>query len=418
MKRTLACAFLPFLIAAGCATNSDDIFLVQKLDDGAKSQALARQGIEQYNLLLVRRADYARLGEVREYFATALRYDPQNVEAAQYLDLVNEFKNARLRENLRTANRYLSKPKRSEDEDFALLAAVQSASRLDPGNTEVARLMRETGRARAALTGAYLARSKAASAKIAPTTPLAPREALTIEAFQNAAKALMVDPHNGEARARKDALSGELAALFARHAAAARARTADRKFDEARDEVTSLAGLNKKLDGRFDAEVQAARYALNYRWAASLFAQKDYSRAVARVDAALSLQGTQEAAALKRRISDSRAEADAGASFDAGLQEIDRLISRQDLVGAKRRIDSLVRVTKDGAMLDTLDGRREELMSRLKDIYDKGVAAYRDENFKDAIELLQTVVQIDVSYEQASDYLDKAQAKQKLLDQY
>ncbi len=418
MKRTLAWAFLPLLLATGCATNPDDNFLVQKLDDESKSAALARQGIEEYNVLLVRRADYARLGEVREYFAVALRYDPQNVEAAQYLDLVNEFKNARLRENLRVANRSLAKQKRSEDEDFALLNAVQSANRLDPGNPDVARLMRETSPARAALVATYLARSKAATARIQAGTPLATREALSVEAFANAAKALQVDPQSQDARARRDALSGELASLAARHAAAARALTADRKFEQARDEIAALAQLNRKLDGRFDAQVKAARYALAYRWAATLFAQKDYGQAETRADTALSVDRTQEAAALKRKIADSRAEADQAASFDAGLQEIDRLIAKEDLVGAKRRIDSLARATKDGAKLDALDGRREALMSLLQKVYDKGVAAYRDEKFKDAIEYLQTVVLVDVGYEQAPDYLEKARDKQKLLDQY
>ena len=43
---------------------------------------------------------------------------------------------------------------------------------------------------------------------------------------------------------------------------------------------------------------------------------------------------------------------------------------------------------------------------------------YRDENFKDAIDLLQTIVSVDVGYEQAADYLDKATAKEKLVEQY
>jgi hypothetical protein len=46
------------------------------------------------------------------------------------------------------------------------------------------------------------------------------------------------------------------------------------------------------------------------------------------------------------------------------------------------------------------------------------VQAYRDEDFKAAIDLLQTVVGIQVDYEQAGDYLDKARSKQKLLEQF
>jgi hypothetical protein len=255
-------------------------------------------------------------------------------------------------------------------------------------------------------------------AKIDKGTPPVTREALYVEAFQDVTRALVVDPGNGDARGSRESLHDELAALCRRHADAANDLTGKRKFEEARAEVAALAGLNRKLDGQFDAEVKAAGYALNYRWAASLLAQKEYPRAEARVDAALSFDRTPEAAALKRRISDIRAQQDQEASFDSGLQEIDRLIGSGDLVSAKRRIDSLTRVTRDAAKLDTLDDRRDKVLSSLKDIYDKGVAAYRDERFKDAIDSLQTVVLVDVNYEQASDYLDKARAKQKLLDQY
>jgi hypothetical protein len=269
-----------------------------------------------------------------------------------------------------------------------------------------------------ALATAYITRSKAAEAKIDKGTPPVTREALYVEAFQNASRAVLVDPQNGDALGRKEALRGELAGLFKKHAEAANALIEAKRFEEARPEVAALTDLNRKLGGQLDPEVREAGYALNYRWAASLFSQKDYSRAEARVDAALSASRTAEASALKRRISDIRGQADQEASFDAGLQEIDRLIGKQDLVGAKKRIESLARATKDSAKLDTLDDRRDKVRSYLKDIYDKGVAAYRDENFKDAIDSLQTVVLVDVNYEQASDYLDKARAKQKLLDKY
>ena len=54
--------------------------------------------------------------------------------------------------------------------------------------------------------------------------------------------------------------------------------------------------------------------------------------------------------------------------------------------------------------------------ARLPDLYSRGVEAYRSEDFRRAVELLSIVVEIEVGYEQASDYLDKARAKQKLLE--
>ena len=123
------------------------------------------------------------------------------------------------------------------------------------------------------------------------------------------------------------------------------------------------------------------------------------------------------AAALKKQIASVKAKADAGVSFDASLQEVDRLIAADELISADRRIDSLARVTTDQANVASLDERRQSIVDKLKDVYDRGVQAYRDEDFKEAIDLLKTVVGVQVDYEQASDYLDKARSKQKVLDQ-
>jgi hypothetical protein len=46
------------------------------------------------------------------------------------------------------------------------------------------------------------------------------------------------------------------------------------------------------------------------------------------------------------------------------------------------------------------------------------VNAHKAEEFQDAIGLFQQVLQVDLEYEQAAEYLDKAMAKQKLLEQY
>jgi hypothetical protein len=417
MRRPLLLAAAVLIALSGCISQ-DNLFLVQKLDDEAKAKALTEQGIEAYNLLLVRRGDYGKAAEVRDYFTVALRWDPENDLAAQYLDMVDNFKAAKTREKLKEAARLYSKQKRKEEEDFSLQVDLRTASRLDPQNKDVVKMSRDTASIRVGLVETYLSRSKSAVAKIDKGAPAVTREAAYVEAFQNASRAAAVDPDNGEARARTDALRGELARIFAVHADSARTLTGSGKYEQARAEVTVMVDLNRKLDGKFDAEVRSASYTLNYRWASALFAQKDYPRAAARVDAALGTSRTPEASALKRKVSEARGEKDREVSFEAGLQDIDRLIAKQDPVGAKRRIDALARLTTEQEKLDTLDNRRDAVHGLLKDIYDKGVAAYRDEKFKDAIGFLQAVVQVDVDYEQASDYLEKAKAKQKLLDQF
>ena len=159
-------------------------------------------------------------------------------------------------------------------------------------------------------------------------------------------------------------------------------------------------------------------YSLNYKWAVSLFNRKDYTTAEVKNEAALAAMKTDEARALRRKIAEKKAQPQAVAvSFDTSLQDIDSLIRAGELVAAHRKVNSLAKVTKDQSNMQQLDSRNEQILSNLKDLYDKGVDAYRNEDFKTAIDLLQTVVAIQVDYEQASDYLDKARSKQKLLEQ-
>lgn len=451
MRKALIFPFLPLLLLlAGCATFQDDLFVVRRLDDQAKAKALTEQGVEEYHVSLVGRQQYDQLPRVKQYFLVALRYDPYNLQARQHLALLEEFGVTRAREKVREAAAWLARPNRSEEEDYALLVALLAAARLDPANEEAARMLQETARIRSALAEVYIGRSKAAVGRINRDTPPAEREALQIAAFQNASRAAEVDPLNVDARLHKANLRGEVARIFESRSAAIREQIGAGRFEEAQVRVAALADLNRRLGGSFDAEVRSAAYAVNFQRARSLAERKDYAQAAACADAALSVDRTREALALKRRIANLRAEAerevlrqargtasapaagaggkqaaapgkvpaDQGPSFDACLQEIDNLIARRDLIGARRRIDALARATKEPARLAILDDRREKVHSFLKALYDRAVAAYRDEKFGEAIELLQTVVQIDVNYELASDYLDKARSKQKVLDQY
>ena len=137
-----------------------------------------------------------------------------------------------------------------------------------------------------------------------------------------------------------------------------------------------------------------------------------------KADAALAVKRTDEAAALKQKSATMRAQAETTVSFEAALQDIDRVIASGELEAAQRKIDSLERATTQAARLALLEDRTSKIRANLKGLYDRGVEAYRAEDFETAIELLETVVAIDEGYEQAADYLDKAKAKQTLLEQF
>jgi len=355
---------------------------------------------------------------VKEYFTTALRYDPTNVQAQQYISLIDNYKAQKLKANLNSAARLLAKPARTEEENHALSASLLTAARIDPANASVQKMLSDTAHDRAKLVDMYLSRSKAAVSSVDDKTTDAVREKLYTEAFQNLNKALTMDPKNFNAKTLLETVKTELAKSVTVHAAALQKLIGMGKFTEARTQMNALNDLNRERDNVFEADVKKAGYSLNYAWARSLYDQKEYATAEVKVDAALVISRTDEAAALKRKIVDLRAKAEASVSFDTWLQEIDRLIGSGELVAAHRKIDALTKITREQQKLDLLDDRDGNIMANLKDIYDKGVQAYRDEDFKAAIDLLQTVVGIRVDYEQAGDYLAKARSKQKLLEQF
>ncbi|HTO21040.1 MAG TPA: hypothetical protein VMQ10_01055, partial [Spirochaetia bacterium] len=358
-----------------------------------------------------------RIPQIRQYFTVALSYDPENTQAQQYLQLVDNYKSQKLSANVTGATKMLAKAKRTDDDNYALFVSLQTASRIDPADQNVKKMLSDTSQDRSKLVDSYLAKSKALIAQISDQTPDAVREKASMDALSYAKKALDVDPGNSAAKSQLASVKALVTKLVAARSAAISQLIAASKFTEARAQVSSLNDLNRRTSNSFDSDVSAASYSLNYAWAKSLYAQKDYSTAESRVDAALAVKRSEEAAALKRQIAAARTKSDAGASFDAALADIDRLTGAGELVSANRRLLAVQKVTTDQAKLTALDDRRQTIIGKLKDVYDQGVQAYQGEDFKTAIELLQTVVSIQVDYEQAGDYLDRAKSKQKVLDQ-
>ncbi len=419
MKRLFLLSCLLPVIIAGCASVSPgDSFLVQKLDDHSKSQALTMAGIQEYDLHVVRRQEFDQIPRIKDYFNIALSFDPTNVQAQQYLTLIDNYKKKLLQANLKDANRSLAKPRRSDDDNYALFVSLQTAARLDPTDPTVRKLLGDTSKDRSKLVDIYLARAKAALAKVDDKSTDTVREKQYTEAFQNANKALDVDPQSSAAQGVLTGTKDELGKSVTRRAASIQKLIAAGTYADGRTQLAALNDLNRKLDNSYDTIVKKVAYDLNFTWAKSLYAKKDYATAEARTDSALAVSRTEEASTLKRKLSDLRAKADSGASFDTNLQDIDRLIDAGELVAAHRKIDALWKVTNDQSKQQMLDDRNQKIVSGLKDLYDRGVQAYRDEDFKTAIELLQTVVGVQVDYEQAGDYLDRARAKQKLVEQY
>jgi hypothetical protein len=406
------------LLAACVTVSDDDAFLLAALGGPAKANALTDEGIAQYNVRLVQRAEYEAVKEVRAYFDAALRYDPDNTRAKQYLDLVDTYLVTRLKANVKDADRLLVKKVRTRDEDWLLAVAVQRSERLDPQNEDVRRLQTETATLRDALVKEGIALERATVEKITDKTPDDARDRLWIDAYLASGRVLALDARNEAALAEQARTRGEIQKAFTRRLAGVRALLDTLKFTASKAEIAEMSELSRRSAGLGDEAVRTGTYELNYRWARWLFDQKEFASADVRVKAALAVRRTSDATALAKRIADAQVTTATVATFDTALKDVDRLIGAGELAAAQARLEALDRSTAESAKLAQLDVRRERVRSFLPDLYARGLAAYREEDFAGAIEALETVVRIDVGYEQAADYLEKARSKQRLLEQY
>jgi hypothetical protein len=414
----LACAVLAAVALASCVSTGDDRLLLRMLDASAKADALTDAGIEQYTARLTQRGEYGAVQEVRAYFDLALRYDPSNARAKKYLDLVDTYLAARLKASVKEADRLLAKKTRTRNEDWLMVAAVQKAALLDPQNEDVRRLAAETTTLRDTLVKEGIAQERATVDKITDTTATDDRDRLWVDGYLAAGRVLALDAKNPEAQAEQARTRRQVEDAFARRLAGVRALLKQLKFTASKAEIAEMSALSRRSGGLGESEVRTATYELNYQWARWLYDQKEYASADVRVKAAIAVQRSADAAALQKRITEALARTTTGVSYDESLKDIDRLIGAGELVAAQNRLEALERTTTEKARLAELDARRERIRAFLADLYARGLTAYREENFAEAIEALETVVRIDVGYEQAADYLEKARSKQRLLEQY
>ncbi|HPM71585.1 MAG TPA: hypothetical protein PLE25_01340, partial [Spirochaetales bacterium] len=166
------------------------------------------------------------------------------------------------------------------------------------------------------------------------------------------------------------------------------------------------------------SDIGKAEYSLYLAWARYHESRKEWTKAEARVRKALAIQKGADAVALQKRIKDAVAAEERGASFEAGLKNLDAYIAKGDLTRAQRLVASLSKGAATSSERGALDQRRTKIRSALPPIYESGLKAYREERFKEAVAAFEVVVAVDPAYEDAAGYLEKARDKQKLLDQY
>lgn len=417
MKRSRAAVLAALIVMSlswGCAS-AQLAFLDRSVADSTKAKMLTDAGIDAYNERLVQAGDLSQVGTVKEYFINALRFDPGNSVARRYLALASGFKAARFQDLLGEAQNLARKQGRSDDETLKLCILVNKASEINARDPDFVKLQKDVAPARASYVDDSLAKGKAALDKRAKATDRAKKDALTIVAFQYLAKASSADPTNGKARGLLDGIQPSVKAIAQEKLNVVPSLLSQASYTRARSQIDVAAGLNAKLGGAFDAQIQKAYYDLYYAWAGYFYDKRDYAQAEIKVNAALTAQKSVTAQNLRKKILALKAQTEQGADFEGGIAIVDGLMKRGSISQAAQTLNALSASATDKGKREQIEEYRAKIRAALADRYAKGVAAYQTEKFDDAIDALDDIVSIDPGYQQAADYLEKARAKQQVL---
>jgi hypothetical protein len=410
--------FMVAVLLTSCASLGDPFVLLFDVDGEYKSDAVTSSGIDAYKRDLVAGGDVASSAKVQRYFEVALRYDPNNAEASKYLALVEDFRANKFSSAVRDAEALLKKPTRSQNEEYVMLIAVNKASAIYPQDDASVKLVKATEETRRQYISARLAEADKVRASIKPESKEAIKEKAYIDAFGLVLKVRAVDPVNLNGNKAYRELKTEISAIVENRLKTVENLTGKKSFDEAKSVLSVIKDLDSKIGETFKPDISKAEYALYLSWAKYHESRKEWSSAATRVRSALAVQKGSDALALQKRVSAAAAAEDRGTTFEAGLKNLDAYIAGGQLVKAQRLLSSLSKTAADSAKRQTLETRRKKILDALAGVYQSGVQAYREEKYKEAISILETVVAVDASYADAADYLDKAKARQKLLDQY
>lgn len=420
MNRTIIAASAVLTAAAistSCASLGDSFLLAFDVDGSYQSEAVTAEGVDAYQDRLMTQGDVSASADVQRYFEAALRFDPANAEAARYLALVEDYRAGKYSASVKKADSLLKKPTRTADEEYAMLVAVRRAADIYPRDDDTARLLRATADNRKAYVSARLSEAEAIRAAIKPESKESVKEREYIQAFNLVVKARDVEPRDVAGAKAYRELRSDIAIIVRNRLGGVDGLSAKGSFEEARTVLALVKELDSKIGRAFAADIAKSEYGLYLSWARYHESRKEWSKADARVKAALAIDKGSDAIALQKRIGAAADAEERGATFEAGLKNLDAYIAKGSLVRAQRLLASLSK-SATGPQRSALDTRRRKMLDSLADVYAGGVSAYRAERFGDAVASFETVVAVESSYEDAAEYLEKARAKQKLLDQY
>lgn len=412
----IACHITCFI---ACSTVPEDsLFVVKQLDDSEESKALTEKGVRRYISELEEEEAYEKITEIKEYFIVALRLDPENQRAGDYLKKTESFVSRKVDEKVAKARAFLAKKKRTEKEDFQLAVLVQQAYELEPRNGDVIDLRNGIRELRERLVAQYLEIARLCGKSIGNNDDEEKKTKQYTECMENITMALLIDPGHREAKKEKKVMQDDIAGLFDARVKKAAALYKAGEFQKAEKSLDTLRELDVLLDKRYDGVLKDLYYNINYRWARMLFGEREYAAAEAKIKKAAGIKKTREAAVLMNDIEKQKEKNDFTEGFDDFIAELDGYIKRRDFLRAYDKLAYGLEKAVEPSQRNIIKKRKQTFDEELGKVYEEAVEFYVEENFREAIRLFGIIIDVKENYKQAKSYYHKALSKQRLLDSY
>lgn len=418
-----------------CSTFQTNLFIQNNLNQEEKAELIFQKGLQLYNTKLIEQNDLTAIPEVRSYFVAALRANPDHLKAQEYLVKTDTFKTTRLETYIARAKTLKDKKNRTDAEDYELVMAIKHAQEIDNLNGDVVRLWFDTGDVRKQVIQRRTNRLAQldTSIRTAKTKTELNKQLAEVAKLMN--EISRIDANNRDAGAVKKSIDEYVTSVVLSDTNDAATKLGQKKYQDAELTLINAEKTYGTLQKTPLPELSKVKYQLYFSWAASLYNEKKYQAAEARINTALQVQKTPEATELKNKIAKNTGtvtavlekQSSAGKSkntvtqrdYDAELPDllviIDATIARGDLVKAWDLVNANMVQLKIQSNKDKLASRRPTIMSKVKELYDDSIAAFNGEDYETARDGFRTIVRIDPGYEQAQAYLDRANTKLRAL---
>lgn len=396
------------VVLVGCLTPTDR-WLVENLSPEEKAALLVDRSLAAFQVL-VDTENLEGLATVRTTLDLALKAHPGDLKATEALRKVNSFVEKKQAETRTRVETLIAKPRLTDREKFTLVALVRQLEQLAVPGVDLSGLTAQAAPIRAEVIQTLL--TNLAAAEAAPGTN-------AIKAVKAISAVLQdlgaVDPRHPEFLASRQRLDARVNALVDADLVLATKSLQSRDYSGT---LRTLGRIEQTLEASgtpAPPQVSDLRYRTLYAWADSLFATKAYAEASSRINDALALRASPEAAALREKISQAAAFRDWDAEYDALDRQIDNLVRTGDLQTAWNLVITGAARLKKDATKARIEARKKGVLDAVHTLYETGVRAYNEEDYATAKAAFDTVAAIDPGWKLTKSYQDKARAKAQFL---